>query len=76
MAAHVWQAADSLTRSERLRDWSALVQVIEQRCVAGAQHLDIIRHPVFMADLARALAALDVNRQPEGVKFAEAASVF
>ena len=76
VAAHVWQAADSLTRSERLRDWSALVQVIEQRCVAGAQHLDIIRHPVFMADLARALAALDVNRQPEGVKFAEAASVF
>ena len=76
VAAHVWQAADSLTRSERLRDWSALVEVIEHSCVADAHHLDIIRHPVFMADFARALAALELNGQAEGVKFAEAASVF
>ncbi|MBD1590130.1 non-ribosomal peptide synthetase [Pseudomonas typographi] len=74
--AHVWQAAHSLTRSERLRDWNALVNVVEQCCVAGAHHLDIIRHPGFMADLAQALAALEAGKRPEGAKFAEAASVF
>ena len=74
--AHVWQAADSLTRSERLRDWSTLVNVVEQRCVADAHHLDIIRHPGFMTDLARSLAALESAKRPEGAKFAKAASVF
>lgn len=73
--AHVWQAADSLTRSERLRDWSALVNVIEQRCMADAHHLDIIRHPGFMAEVAQALAALEDNRRPEVAKFTAPASV-
>jgi len=74
--AHVWQAADSLTRSERLRDWDALVNVVEQRCIAGAHHLDIIRHPAFMTDLAQALSALEAVKRPEGAKLADAASVF
>ncbi|WP_426140883.1 amino acid adenylation domain-containing protein [Pseudomonas sp. DWP3-1-2] len=74
--AHVWQADDSLTRSERLRDWRALVNVVQQHCVADAHHLDIIRHPGFMADLAQALAALEAGKRPEGAKFVEAASVF
>jgi len=74
--AHVWQAEDSLTRSERLRDWNRLVEVVEQRCVAGAHHLDIVRHPGFMADLAQALKALESGRRSEVAKFAEATSVF
>ncbi|OPA88670.1 non-ribosomal peptide synthetase [Pseudomonas fluorescens] len=74
--AHVWQADDSLTRSERLRDWSALVNVVEQHCVANAHHLDIIRHPQFMAELARALAALEAGKRAEGAGLAKAASVF
>lgn len=76
MDAHVWQAADSLTRSERLRDWNALVNVVAQRCIAGAQHLDIIRHPVFLHELAQALAALEPAKRAEGAKFVDAASVF
>lgn len=73
--AYVWQAADSLTRTERLRDWHALVNVVRQRCVAGAHHLDIIRHPGFMVDLAQALAALEAGIQPDAAKFVESASV-
>lgn len=65
-----------LTRSERLRDWNGLVEVVEQRCVAGAHHLDIVRHPGFMAELAQALKALESGRRPEVAKFAEATSVF
>ncbi|MET3717904.1 amino acid adenylation domain-containing protein [Pseudomonas sp. PvP001] len=76
IAAHVWQAEDSLTRSERLRDWNGLVEVVEQRCVAGAHHLDIVRHPGFMVDLAQALKTLERGKRPEVAKFAEATSVF
>ncbi|MEQ9609401.1 MAG: AMP-binding protein [Kiloniellaceae bacterium] len=58
---HVWQAEDSLTRPERLRDWSELAPVIDVQIVAGARHLDIIHKPAFLDGVKVALRAIDVE---------------
>ncbi|MEH3117460.1 MAG: amino acid adenylation domain-containing protein [Methylorubrum populi] len=52
---HVWQAEDSLTRSERLRDWSLLAPVASHVTVPGTRHLDIVRHAVFRRSVAEML---------------------
>jgi thioesterase domain-containing protein len=58
---HVWQAEDSLTRPERLRDWSELAPVIDMQIVPGARHLDIIHKPAFLDGVKAALRAIDVE---------------
>ena len=52
---HVWQAEDSLSRPERLRDWSLLSPVASLARVAGATHLDVIRAPAFLTSAAEAI---------------------
>lgn len=55
-AVHVWQAEESLSRPERLRDWSALAPVASLVRVAGATHLDIIRSAGFLSSASQAIA--------------------
>ncbi|KAA0121075.1 amino acid adenylation domain-containing protein [Methylobacterium sp. P1-11] len=54
---HVFQAADSLTRTERLRDWSKLAPVAALEIIPGARHLDILRSTAFQEAIAQALDA-------------------
>jgi amino acid adenylation domain-containing protein len=56
---HVFQAADSLTRPERLRDWSALAPVADLRIIPGARHLDILRSTAFQDAFAEVLDAAE-----------------
>ncbi len=55
-AVHVWQAEDSLSRPERLRDWSALARVARLERVAGATHLDIVGSAEFLSSVVKAIS--------------------
>jgi thioesterase domain-containing protein len=59
LPVHVWQAEDSLSRPERLRDWSLLAPVAALARVPGATHLDIIHAPDFQSGVREALRRID-----------------
>ncbi|KGM30927.1 phosphopantetheine-binding protein, partial [Inquilinus limosus] len=59
LPVHVWQAEDSLSQPEPLRDWSLLAPVAALDRVAGAVHLDIIHAPAFQAGVREVLRRAD-----------------
>ena len=59
LPVHVWQAEGSLSRPERLRDWSLLAPVAALARVPGATHLDIIHAPDFQSGVRDALRRVD-----------------
>jgi amino acid adenylation domain-containing protein len=59
LPVHVWQAEDSLSQPEPLRDWSLLAPVAALARVPGATHLDIIHVPDFQSGVRDALRRVD-----------------
>ncbi len=59
LAVHAVQAEASLHRTPALRDWRAHARVVAHDVIEGADHLSVIRHPVFCERLRTRLDALE-----------------
>ncbi|WP_449757735.1 thioesterase domain-containing protein [Diaphorobacter aerolatus] len=56
---HVYVADSSLQHDATLRDWSEFTPVVATEVIAGADHLDIVRHPALGASLRHRLRDID-----------------
>ncbi|TJZ63649.1 amino acid adenylation domain-containing protein, partial [Chitiniphilus eburneus] len=60
---HVWHAEQTVAAGKR-RAWDRHADTVREVVIAGAGHLDIVRAPAFLADIARALDEASLDRSP------------